>query len=150
MSEKKRDTILYNGLGFPIRLINVPMRKAYGEWILDIDFNQLQVVALLMLVKQNNSFSGKEIAFIRHYFDMSTVEFGKLLGVSHVAVLKWVREERKMNVTTEIFLRSCILNQLKVTDKDFRRIYLTFKPEVISKRAIESIPLEIDADKIAC
>lgn len=150
MSGKKIDTIIYNGLGFPIRLVNVPMRKAYGQWLLDISFNQLQVVALLMLAKQATPLSGKEITFIRHYFEMSTIEFGKLLGATHVAVLKWEREERRMNANTEIFLRSYILNRLNVTDREFRKIYLTFQPSLISKRQIESIPLEIDADKIAC
>lgn len=150
MNKKKIDTIMYNGLGFPIRLVNVPMRKAYGEWLLDINFNQLQVVVLLMLAKQTATLSGKEITFIRHYFDMSTIEFGKLLGATHVAVLKWEREERRMNANTEIFLRLYILNQLNVTDKEFRKIYLTFKPEVISKHYTESVPLEIDAEKIAC
>ena len=150
MSEKKIDTIIYNGLGFPIKLVNIPMRKAYGDWILDINFGQLQIAVLLMLAKQGTTLSGKEITFIRHYFDMSTIEFGKLLGATHVAVLKWEREERRMNANTEIFLRSCILNRLNVTDKEFRKIYLTFKPEVISKRHIESMPLEIEIDKIAC
>lgn len=150
MNKKKIDTIIYNGLGFPIRLVNVPMRKAYGEWLLDINFNQLQIVALLMLAKQGTTLSGREITFIRHYFNMSTIEFGKLLGATHVAVLKWEREERRMNANTEIFLRLYILNRLNVTDKEFRKIYLTFKPEVISKRYIESTPLEIDAEKIAC
>lgn len=147
---KKTKTIVYNGLGFPIRLINVPMRKAYGEWLLDINFNQLQVVVLLMLAKQTTPLSGREITFIRHYFDMSTIEFGKLLGATHVAVLKWEREERRMNANTEIFLRLYILNRLNVTDKEFRKIYLTFKPEVISKRLADNTLLEIDADKIAC
>lgn len=143
---------MYNGFGFPIRLINVPMRKAYGDWILDIDFDQLQIAVLLLLVKQNFPLSGREITFIRHYLDMSTIEFGELLGVTHVAVLKWESEERKMNPSTEIFLRLHVLDHLQVTDKEFRKIYLTFKPKVISNASQQTSPLNIDveAEKIAC
>jgi len=151
MSEEKIDTIIYKGLGFPIRLINVPMRKAYGDWVLNIDFDRLQIAALLMLAKQGTRLSGREITFIRHYFDMTTGEFGALLGVTHVAVLKWELEERVMNVNTEIFLRSYILNRLNVTDKEFRKIYRSYDPKTISKQPAESASLlEIEADKIAC
>lgn len=150
--KRKVDTITYNGFGFPIRLINVPMRKAYGDWVLEIDFDQLQIAVLLLLVKQSTPLSGREITFIRHYLDLSTIQFGELLGVTHVAVLKWESESRKMNPSTEIFLRLHILDQLKVTDKEFRKIYLTFKPKVISKRKPDTSLLKIDveAEKIAC
>ena len=150
MSEKKIETLIYEGLGFPIRLVNVPMRKAFGEWILDINFNQLQIVALLMLAKKETPLSGRELRFIRHYLRMSTHVFGKLLGVTHVAVLKWENEERKMATGTEIYIRLHVLDHLKVTDKQFRKIYLAFKPEIISKKCVEGNPLEIDAEKMAC
>lgn len=33
MDEKKTETFTYLDLGFPIRLIDVPMRKIMGEWV---------------------------------------------------------------------------------------------------------------------
>ena len=134
MSKTKTTTITYKGLGFPIRLVNVPMRKAFGEWVLDINFNQLQIAVLLVLAKKTAPLSGKEVRFIRHYLNMSTHAFAKLLGVSHVAILKWEKEERKMAPGTEICIRLYVLDHLQVTDKEFRKIYLTFKPEVIAKK----------------
>jgi len=77
MSDKKRETFVYEGLGFPVLLVNVPMRKAYGEWIMDIDFEQLQKVAMLALAKKNASLSGREIRSIRHYLNMSTHKFAE-------------------------------------------------------------------------
>ena len=41
--EKKSKTFIYEGLGFPIELINVPMKKVLNEWIIDIDMNALQI-----------------------------------------------------------------------------------------------------------
>jgi DNA-binding transcriptional regulator YiaG len=150
--KRKVSSITYKGFGFPIRLINVPMRKAYGDWVLEVNFAQLQVAVLLLLVKQTTPLSGREITCIRHFLDMSTTQFGELLGVSHVAVIKWENEERNMNPSTEIFLRLHVLDKLHVNDKEFRKIYLTFKPKIISKRKSKTAPLKIDveAEKIAC
>ena len=103
-----------------------------------------------MLVKKDIPLSGKELRFIRHYLEMSTHAFAKLFGVTHTAVLKWENGERKMSPGMEICIRLYVLDHLQVTDKEFRKIYLTFKPEVIAKKHVKSIPLEIDADKIAC
>ena len=32
MKKRKKKTFIYEGLGFPIKLINVPMKKVFGEW----------------------------------------------------------------------------------------------------------------------
>lgn len=147
---EKLSTFVYEGLGFPIRLINVPMRKSLGHWILDINFNRLHIGVLLLLVKKPERLSGKEIRFIRHYLEKSARDFGKLLGVSHVAVLKWENEERKMTIGTEIQIRLYILDHLRVTDKEFRKIYLTFTPEMIDRKDNIEYSLELDAERIAC
>lgn len=56
-----------------------------------------------------------------------------------------------MNPGSEIYLRLYILNHLQVTDKEFRKIYSTFKPESLLAHIEENIILlEIDTDKIAC
>lgn len=149
MKEKKRDTVIYEGLGFPIRLVNVPMKKVFGEWAIDINFNTLQIVVLNMLARKPTALTGKELRFIIDYLEMSTREFAKLFGVTHAAVLKWEKEETKMNPSTEVYLRLYILDYLKVTDKEFRMIYLKIKPKNLVDSE-ENNPLEIDADKIAC
>ena len=133
MRETKRETFVYEGLGFPIHLINVPMRKAFGEWVIDINFSQLQKVAMLALAKKNAPLSGKEIRFIRHYLNMSTHKFAAALGVTHAAILNWENEERKMNADTEINMRLYVLNHLKVSDREFRKTYNQFDRNYICK-----------------
>lgn len=150
MVEKKRETFVYEGLGFPVLLVNVPMRKSCGEWVMDINFDQLQRIAMLALVKKNDPLSGREIRSIRHYLSMSTHQFSEELGVTHVAILNWENEERKMNPDSEITLRLYLLDHLNVTDKEFRRTFKNFDRKSIAKRRIENIPLEIDVEKIAC
>lgn len=146
----KKDTFIYEGLGFPIQLINVPMKKVFGEWAIDINFNTLQLVVLNMLARKPTSLTGSELRFIIDYLEMSTREFAKLFCVTHAAVLKWEKEESKMNPSTEVYLRLYLLDYLKVTDKEFRKTYLQIKPKNLVGSEHEDNPLVIDAEKIAC
>lgn len=150
MKETKRETLIYEGLGFPIRLINVPLKKVFGEWTIDINFNTLQIAVLNLLARKTTPLTGGELRFIVDYLEMSTRDFAKLFGVTHAAVLKWENEESRMNPSTEVYLRLYILNYLKVTDKEFRMLYLKINPENLSNSESAYTPLEIDADKIAC
>lgn len=150
MKETKTESFIYEGLGFPIRLVNVPMKKVLGEWAIDINFNALQIAVLNMLAKKPAALTGAELRFIIDYLEMSTRDFAKLFGVTHAAVLKWEKEESKMNPSTEVCLRLYILNYLKATDKEFRKLYQQITPNDLAHSVSENIPLEIDAHKIAC
>jgi len=146
---KKIETFIYEGLGFPIRLVNAPLKKIYGEWVFDFSMGIFQKSVLHMLAMKPSSLTGKELRFIINYFEMSYRDFAKIFGVSHVAVVKWEKETSRMNPSTEIYLRLYILNYLKVTDKEFRKLYLKINPENLANSEGET-PLEIDAEKIAC
>ena len=150
MKEVKRDTIIFKGLGFPIRLVNVPMKKTLGEWVIDINFNLLQIAVLNLLARKPTPLSGNEIRFIIDYLEMSTRQFAKLFGASHAAVIKWEKEESKMNPNTEVVLRLYLLNYLKASDKEFRKLYSQINPENLSHTKAASAPFEINLDKIAC
>lgn len=148
--KQKKNTIIWEGLGFPIRLINVPMRKVYGEWILDINLENFQKAVLNILARKSTPLAGNEIRFIIDYLKMSTREFAQLFGVTHTAVLKWQNEKSRMNPSTEVCLRLYILNYLQVADKEFKRLYLKISPQNLANADSDETPLEIDAKKIAC
>ena len=150
MKETKKNTFLWEGLGFPIRLVNVPMRKVFGDWILDINLEHLQKVVLHLLARKPTPLNGAELRFIIDYLKMSTREFAQLFGVTHAAVSKWENEKSKMNPGTEVCLRLYILNHLKVADKEFRRLYLKISLQNLANSENDEVPLEIDAKKIAC
>lgn len=144
MSEDaKRESFIYEGLGFPIRLINVPMRKVFGEWAMDINFNDLQKNVIHMLARKSTSLSGNELRFIMGYLEMPTREFATLFDVTHVAVLKWLKEDTKMNPNTEICLRLYLLDYIGVTDKEFRKLYTKIREKHLADVEFESGPMEI-------
>ena len=150
MKERRIETFIFNGLGFPVKLVNVPMKKVLGEWAMDLNFNTLQEEVLDMLARKPTSLTGGELRFIIDYLEMSTRDFAKLFGVTHAAVLKWESEESQMNPSTESCIRLYLLNYLKVTDKEFRKLYRQVNPENLSHFERELSPLEIDANKMAC
>ena len=150
MKQTKKDTFIWEGLGFPIRLVNVPMKKVLGEWVLDINLNQFQKAVIHMLAKKTTPLTGQELRFIIDYLEMSTRDFAQVLGVTHTAVLKWENEKSKMNPSTEVCLRLYILDFLKVADKEFRNLYLNINPQNLAGAEREQTTLEFDAEKIAC
>ena len=148
MKNVKKETIVYKGLGFPIKLINVPMKKMFGDWVIDIDMTELQSVVLKILVYKLTRLTKDELKFIRHYLVMTTTEFGKIFGVRHSAVVQWENGKRNLSPSIEICIRLYVMNHLHVKDKEFRNLYNKISIEQLSKETIkQSCPIEIDASE---
>ncbi len=148
MSKTKKETIIYNGLGFPIRLVDVTMKKMFGDWVIDIDMTELQLVVLRALVYKPVRLSKEELKFIRHFLTMTTTEFGKIFGVRHSAVVQWENGTRNLSPSIELCIRLYVFNNLHVKDKEFRSLYNKISIEQLSKKPEEELPpLEIDASE---
>jgi DNA-binding transcriptional regulator YiaG len=162
MERKITEYFLYEGLGFPILLRNLPMIKTRGEWIPDIDYNKLQKAVLIELAKKPTSLSGNEIKFIRKYFRKTLEAFGLEFGVSHVAVMDWENKKNqsvKINPATEKCIRLFIMDSLFVADEKFREgyHYIEIKKlaeqQKVKTKAFKNEPLILDASLktlIAC
>jgi transcriptional regulator with XRE-family HTH domain len=145
MKDKKRETFIFRGMGFPIKLIKAPMKKMAGEWVLDVDFDKLELAVLRSLLEKQAPLSGDELKFIRKHLNMTTTEFGRIFGVSHVAVLKWERGTRA-HPSTDIYIRLYIYDHLEKTkDKDFRNFFHKIGLDMLAKQAKGKIgPLAIN------
>ena len=126
MKKKKIKKFVYEGLGFPIVLKNVPLIEMHGEMIPDIDYNDLQKTVLLHLCHKSIPLTGNEIKFVRKYLEMTLAEFGRKFGCSHVAVLKWEKHGNrfaKIEPTTDICIRLFVFSHLSNKGNAFRRLY---------------------------
>lgn len=126
MKQKVKRKILFEGLGFPILLTNVPMIKIRGDWAPDISYNKLQNAVLLHLCHKKMPLTGNETKFIRKYFSLTTKHFGYIFGYSHSAVLKWENQGNniaRMAPTTEFYLRLYVLEYLQQEKSDFKELY---------------------------
>jgi DNA-binding transcriptional regulator YiaG len=148
MSKTKKQTIIYKGLGFPIKLIDVPMKKMFGDWVIDIDMTELQLIVLRALVCKPIRLTKDELKFIRHFLLMTTTEFGKIFGVRHSAVVQWENGKRNLSPSIEFCIRLYVMNYLHVKDKEFRNLYNKISIEQLSQKIEEKFPpIEIDASK---
>jgi transcriptional regulator with XRE-family HTH domain len=145
MKDRKRETFVFRGLGFPIRLVNAPMKKMVGEWVLDVDFDKLELTVLRALLEKPAPLSKDELKFMRKHLEMTTTEFGKIFGVSYVAVLKWERGVRA-HLSTDVCIRLYLYDHLEKTkDKDFRNFFHKIGLETLAKHGKGKIgPLTID------
>jgi len=149
--QKIKKEIIYNGLGFPIVLRNVPMIELRGVWVPDIDLNVLQKVVLLALAHHPVDLTGNQIRFIRMWLGLTQSQFGKLFGVTHPAIVKWEKAGNrisKMNLATQRDLRLWLLDQLLTRDDDFRKAYkIVHKTEYINK--VDLLEFDVPIDLVA-
>jgi len=137
--ERKKQTFVYEGLGFPIKLIDTSMKKVYGEWVIDIDLNALQLFVFKELIHKPVPLTGRELRFMRKFLQLSTTDFGEKLGVSHATVVKWEKEQAKVGPLQETYIRMFFLEQLK--DHELLKLYNEIKPEMLAKAKNEKPPL---------
>lgn len=89
LERKRQPSFVYEGFGFPVVLLNVPMVRSRGVWTPDIDYRKLAQDVLRRLALHPSRLTGQEIRFIRHSMDMTLEEFAHRLGVTHPAVVQW-------------------------------------------------------------
>jgi DNA-binding transcriptional regulator YiaG len=109
MKTKVVKNFIYDGLGFPIHLVEVIMMEYDNEWHPKIDVEQIALAAIQKLIMQPDRFTGNQIKFIRHYLSMTLRDFAKkVVHESHTAVSKWERygnDVTHMDVNIEKMLR---------------------------------------------
>ncbi len=148
MASQKFGKFKYEGLGFPIKLIGVSMKNMCGEWVIDIDMMELQLVVLRYLAYKPTRLTKYELRFIRKFLVLTTSDFGKLFGVTHAAVLQWENGKRRLTPSTEFCIRLRILSHLHAKDKEFRNLYNTVSLEKLSQGESKKIvPIEIDTSE---
>jgi DNA-binding transcriptional regulator YiaG len=147
MMNKKNETFIYEGLGFPIELIDTPMKKVFGEWVIDIDMNELQSLVFKGLIHKPYPLTGKEMRFMRKFLGLSTTELGETLGVSHATVVKWEKEQTKVAPIQETYIRMFLFESLK--DNELINLYKEIRPKMLAEAKSEKHPpLPIDAKQL--
>ena len=126
----KKETFVYEGLGFPIELIDCPMKKMFGEWVIDINLNALQRFVFNGLIHKPYPFTGKEIRFMRKFLGMTTTELGKSLGVTHVTILKWEKSQNPIAHSLEPYMRMVFFERFK--DTELTQLYKEIRPETLA------------------
>ena len=148
MEKKIQKMFIDEGLGFKVRLFNVPMIKVRGLWTPHINYNELAKVVLLALCHKPALLTGAEVHFIRQQLGMTLQAFAARFCVTHVAVIKWEKAGNKptpMAWSTEKDLRLFILSKLVPKPIEIAKLY----NELEKERAESGPAIEIDAKEMA-
>ena len=145
---KKKETIIYNDFGFPITLVDVPIKMVMGEEILDIDMYKLQINVLRYLIFKPTPLTGPQLHFIRKFLKLSSKDFAKKLGVTHPTILAWEKEQAAIAATADLCVRIEIFKAIQ--DEDLRRLITQVTAESLTthKREKEEI-IQIDQSQMA-
>jgi DNA-binding transcriptional regulator YiaG len=135
-AKKIQKTYIDNGFGFPVQMLNAPLKKILNEWTLDLNFEKYERAVLFALATRPVRLSGNEIKFIRHHFEMDLKKFGNRFGdVAHSAVIKWEKfndAPTNMNWATEKDIRLAIVDKLR--PRSLRKVYEELQ-EIAPKKA---------------
>lgn len=146
--QKIQKSFVDTGLGFPVRLLNVPMIKIRGRWTPNIDYGRLTDAVLRALCAKPVRLTGNEVRFIRLHFEMTLQEFAARFAVSHAAVIKWEKskdDSTGMNWASEKDLRLFILSKLSARAEALAQLY----QELECSKAERKQTLQLDAENIA-
>ncbi|MBS0623010.1 MAG: hypothetical protein JSS62_00125 [Verrucomicrobia bacterium] len=146
----KIKTIIYEDFGFPITLVDVPIKIVMGEEILDIDMHKLQISVLKFLIFKATPLTGSQLRFMRKFLKLTTTDFAKKLGVTHPTILSWEKEEAHINPTADMCVRIEVLKFIQ--DEDLRKFITQITAEILALHKKEQeAPIKIDPQQfIAC
>lgn len=131
--------VLFYGFGFPVILIGIPTRKEMGEEVLEANFNEIERLLFLALIRKPTRMSGAEVKFVRHVMNASQETFASVLLVDRTSISKWEAKDLEytgMEPQTEAFLRS------KMVVFSLDRGFISFKNHRMIKEHREMIELD--------
>ena len=85
------------------------------------------------------------------WLGLTQSDFGKLFGVTHVAVVKWEKRGKstsKINLSTQRDLRLYLLDQLLARDEDFRKAFKIIHTTTYTDK-IELLAFGVPIDLVA-
>jgi DNA-binding transcriptional regulator YiaG len=100
--------IIYEGLGFPVKLIGVKTRTFRGEVLPDINHRELEDKVFQILLWMHAKMTGPQLAFVRGYMGLSQKAFANCLGIkTHSTVSTWELKNGITGMThaTEVVIR---------------------------------------------
>lgn len=115
----KRKTIRNEEFGFPV-VMTVPVKQVRGEEVVACNANELRDCVLSALVHKQGRLTGNQVRMIRLSSEQTLLEYGEMLGVSHVAVHKWEcygDEPTRMGIGTEFLVRQLMQHPLVTRSK---------------------------------
>lgn len=112
--------ILWEGLGFPVKLIGFKTKIRNGELVPDVNMKDIQEIAFRSLISKHGRLTGCELKFIRTYLQLTQIEFTKAINASdRSSFSQWenkLDDITGMDINTEIMIRLFMAKQCEEGD----------------------------------
>lgn len=112
----RKKSIQYSICGLDyVYLKDVPVRRTNRGDVLAIDLSVIEKDMAREIVRQGIPIRGAEVQFLRKSLALSLQKFGKFLGLSAPAILKWERARTKrLSPINEVAVRAFMAEQLGI------------------------------------
>jgi DNA-binding transcriptional regulator YiaG len=112
----KKRTIHYTVCGLDyVYLKDVPIRETSHGEALDVELTLIEREIAQEIVRQGVPIRGAEVQFFRKSLALSLAKFGRLLGLSAPAILKWERARTKrLAPINEVAVRALMAEHLGI------------------------------------
>jgi DNA-binding transcriptional regulator YiaG len=112
----KKKTIRYSISGIDyVYLKDVPVKQTRKGEVLALDLSLIETDIAREIVRQGIPIRGSEVRFLRKSLSLSLEKFGRYLGLSAPAILKWERARTKrLSPINEVALRAFMAEQLNI------------------------------------
>lgn len=142
LERKRQASFIYDGFGFPVVLLDVPMVQSRGAWTPDVDYRKLAREVLKLLALHPARLTGREIRFIRHSMGVTLEKFARRFAVTHPAVVQWEQcgaKPTRMAWAIEKDIRLEVLRQAEFSAARFVKAY----EELAEERSGKPTPIKI-------
>ena len=161
----KKETIVFNHLGFPILLVEWPHMEIDNRWEPDVNYEALEHLVFELLPYKPSRLTGAEIKFVRRHLEMTQAQFARWLqdikDASTVALWeKFDLNQTNMDSAMEKSLRLQLI--VYINEKNRKKTihmdtvnelshYMNKKKKAdlkLGSKSFFSIPKRIEASKI--
>jgi DNA-binding transcriptional regulator YiaG len=98
-----------------VYLKNVPIQATRHGDVLDVDVSIIEREIAREIVRQGVPIRGAEVVFLRKSLGLSMEKFGRCLGLSGPAILKWERAQTKrLEPINEVAVRALMAEELDI------------------------------------
>lgn len=122
---------------------NVPLEKtASGKYGVTAHvWGEIEKMVATEILTQKVPLRGREVKFLRKAFGLSARALAELMGISHVAILKWEKQpEKRLDMANEIAVRAMLATHMHID--------MMLKNAVL-KGIEKASKIEVDASKVA-